>query len=342
MRGNAVKDSVAKLAESFGMIRSASKVSATFATVWKKSLTALDEGGSLLGAFIDRLFDSASHGSSIPQHFVARYTHDLIPLLGQVPIARPIMPAAFLGLMMLTIGLNDQLQIQAAKINGVWWNRAFTTKLLVSAATVPKHLSYVVRKLVRVGSLIPSQLDRVLVTMQSSVHDAPVVGRCKFTTFPEKLKQMGYITGFEGKGWGPGKTETPGRKLTGKRYENFWQFLQQRSDQAPFCYWLGTSDPHRPYEAGSGKAAGIDLSAIDVPKFLPDCDVVRNDIADYYVEVQRFDALAGNALKSLEAAGELDNTIIPHAGYGSWALFTFKTMSPNAGPMERRITKSRR
>ena len=33
MRGFAVKDSVAKLAESFGMIRSASKVSATFATV---------------------------------------------------------------------------------------------------------------------------------------------------------------------------------------------------------------------------------------------------------------------------------------------------------------------
>ncbi len=132
----------------------------------------------------------------------------------------------------------------------------------------------------------------------------------KFTTFPEKLKQMGYITGFEGKGWGPGKTETPGRELTGKRYDNFAEFLKQRSDQAPFCYWLGTSDPHRPYEAGSGKAAGIDLSAIDVPKFLPDCDVVRNDIADYYVEIQRFDALVGNALKSLEAAGELDNTMI--------------------------------
>jgi len=133
----------------------------------------------------------------------------------------------------------------------------------------------------------------------------------EFETFPEILKeQAGYFTGFEGKGWGPGKTQTPGRQLTGKRFASFQKFLKQRPDGTPFCYWLGTNDPHRPYQRGSGQASGIDLSEIAVPAFLPDSEEVRGDIADYYVEVQRFDALVGNALQQLEESGELDNTIV--------------------------------
>jgi len=132
-----------------------------------------------------------------------------------------------------------------------------------------------------------------------------------FATFPEILKdKAGYFTGFEGKGWGPGKTETPGRQLTGRRFASFQKFLEQRPDGTPFCYWLGTNDPHRPYRRGSGTASGIDLSKIVVPGFLPDSKEVRGDIADYFVEVQRFDTLVGNALQQLEETGELDNTIV--------------------------------
>jgi arylsulfatase A-like enzyme len=132
----------------------------------------------------------------------------------------------------------------------------------------------------------------------------------EFTTYPEILTDNGYFTGVSGKGWGPGRTATKGRPVAGKRFGNFQQFLKARPDNAPFCYWLGTSDPHRPFKAGSGKAAGMDLSKIDVPACFPDSETVRSDIADYYVEVQRFDALVGSALSSLEEAGELDNTII--------------------------------
>lgn len=132
----------------------------------------------------------------------------------------------------------------------------------------------------------------------------------EFTTYPERLKKEGYFTGHQGKAWGPGKAETAGRKLAGKRFRDFDQFLKSRPDKTPFCYWLGTSDPHRPFKAGSGKASGMDLSKIRVPGFFPDSETIRGDIADYYVEVQRFDALVGKALKSLEGAGELDNTII--------------------------------
>jgi arylsulfatase A-like enzyme len=132
----------------------------------------------------------------------------------------------------------------------------------------------------------------------------------KFTTYPELLKEAGYEVGSTGKGWGPGRTETPGRELTGKRCASFQAFLDQRDDGKPFCYWLGSSDPHRPYKKGSGAAAGMQFDRIRLFGCFPDHAEVRSDVADYYFEVQRFDRLVGRALESLKEIGELDNTVI--------------------------------
>lgn len=136
----------------------------------------------------------------------------------------------------------------------------------------------------------------------------------EFTTYPEILQDAGYFTGGTGKRWGPGRTETKGRHLAGKPYPNFRKFLNARPDGEPFCFWLGSSDPHRPYKRGSGKASGMDLDEIELPACFPDHPIVRGDVADYYVEVQRFDALVGRAVKALEEAGELDNTIVVITG----------------------------
>ncbi len=132
----------------------------------------------------------------------------------------------------------------------------------------------------------------------------------KFVTYPEILKEHGYFTGVCGKGWGPGRTATPGRQLCGQRFRNFREFLKARPPGQPFCFWLGSSDPHRPYKPGSGKASGMDLSKIRLFPCFPDAPEVRSDVADYYFEVQRFDSLVGDALKALEEIGELDNTLI--------------------------------
>ena len=129
-------------------------------------------------------------------------------------------------------------------------------------------------------------------------------------TFPEKLKQAGYHTGFEGRGWGPGKPETPGRELTGKRYGDFAEFLESRPEDTPFCYWLGSDASAPEIDEGAGKAAGIDIDRIVVPEFLPDAEVVRSNLADCFAATQDFDALVQQAYEQLEAAGELDNTII--------------------------------
>lgn len=131
-----------------------------------------------------------------------------------------------------------------------------------------------------------------------------------FATYPELLKMSGYQLGSSGKGWGPGTTETPGRQLMGPRYEGFPAFMKKRDAGKPFCYWLGSGDPHRAFVLGSGEKSGMDLSKIRVPPIFPDNPTVRGDMADYFFAVQRFDAMVGEALAALEAAGELDNTLI--------------------------------
>jgi len=136
----------------------------------------------------------------------------------------------------------------------------------------------------------------------------------KFTTYPEILERAGYVTGYMVKGWGPGKTETPGRNPCGPRYKNFKEFLEKRPRGKPFCFWLGSKDPHRPYDPGSGARSGMDLDKIRLFPCFPDNRLVRSDVADYYFEVQRFDRLVGSALKALEEEGILENTFVVVTG----------------------------
>ena len=136
----------------------------------------------------------------------------------------------------------------------------------------------------------------------------------KFRSYPEMLQDAGYFVGVTGKAWGPGRTETPNRPIAGQRFKNFEAFLEARPKGKPFCFWLGSADPHRPYDEGRGRESGIRHGSIKLPACLPDSEVVRSDVADYYFEVQRFDTFVGDALKALEAAGELDNTVIVMTG----------------------------
>ena len=129
--------------------------------------------GSPLHTLINGMFDLLPHFSGIPQDFVPRKPDDLVPLLGQISVAALIMPAAFVGLMMLTIDLNDQLQCHATEINRVRRDRVFTTELLPSATSVADHLPDVACKLVRAGSLIARQRNRLWISPRSSVHAAP-------------------------------------------------------------------------------------------------------------------------------------------------------------------------
>ena len=92
----------------------------------------------------------------------------------------------------------------------------------------------------------------------------------KYDTYPERLAKAGYVTGVSSKGWGPGRTQKKGRQPAGPRYKNFRAFMKSRESGKPFCYWLGSSDPHRGYAKGSGVKSGIDLSKIKLFGHFPD------------------------------------------------------------------------
>lgn len=136
----------------------------------------------------------------------------------------------------------------------------------------------------------------------------------KFDTYPLVLEKAGYTTGLTGKGWGPGRTQTKGRHVAGRPGPKFPEFLKRAPKDKPWVFWLGTSDPHRPFAKGSGAKSGMDLAKIKLFGHFPDTPEVRGDVADYYFEVQRFDRLVGQAIAALEAAGQLDNTIIVMSG----------------------------
>jgi len=132
--------------------------------------------------------------------------------------------------------------------------------------------------------------------------------------YPAVLEKAGYFVGYTRKGWGPGKLGDRTRNPAGPQFKDFDDFLKQRPNDKPFCFWFGSVDPHRPYDAGSGKASGIDPAKIELPAALPDTEETRSDVADYYFEVQRFDREVGELLARLQALGELDNTLVVMTG----------------------------
>ena len=134
-------------------------------------------------------------------------------------------------------------------------------------------------------------------------------------TYPLLLQESGYHVGSWRKSWGPGKMTDWEKHPAGKRYsQGFAAFLEARPEGAPFCFFLGASDPHRGYKLNSGAVSGMALDKIKLFGCFPDSAAVRGDVADYYFEVQRFDRDVAAALKTLEGIGELENTIVVMTG----------------------------
>ncbi len=155
----------------------------------------------------------------------------------------------------------------------------------------------------------------------------------KFKTYAEALGENGYFVGSVAKGWAPGNPgEINGeeRELTGTKFNeftttpptcgidkndyarNFEAFLKAKPEGQPFCFWYGSTEPHRSYEFGSGTKKGRKHTGEinEVPSFWPDVDTVREDLLDYAFEIEYFDSHLQKMLDKLEEIGELENTIV--------------------------------
>jgi N-sulfoglucosamine sulfohydrolase len=155
----------------------------------------------------------------------------------------------------------------------------------------------------------------------------------KFKSWPEVLREQGWNVGITGKGWGPGIAQTADgkpRQLIGNGYNkrtakpatnemskndyaaNFVDFLDAAPQDKPWCFWYGSTEPHRGYEFKSGVTkGGKQLTDITrVPNYWPDHETVRHDMLDYALEVEHTDQHLGRMLAELEKRMLLDNTII--------------------------------
>ena len=133
-----------------------------------------------------------------------------------------------------------------------------------------------------------------------------------FEVYPDVLEAAGYHVGYAGKGWGPGVFEAGGRTRNpaGPEYSHFEGFLHGAPDGKPFCFWLGSRRPHRPYVRQTGGEIEKKMGDVAVPPFLPDVADVRRDLLDYYSAIEQFDREVGESLRLLNETRRRANTII--------------------------------
>ena len=151
--------------------------------------------------------------------------------------------------------------------------------------------------------------------------------------YTEVLAEHGYYTGHTAKGWAPGvavdRNGNP-RLMTGRAYNsvklepptefinntdyagNFEAFLDSLPAGTPFCFWYGSTEPHRFYEYGSGIDKGNkSLNDIkNIPPVWPSVDSVKTDMLDYAFEMEWFDKHLGKMLRLLDERHLLENTLV--------------------------------
>jgi N-sulfoglucosamine sulfohydrolase len=84
-------------------------------------------------------------------------------------------------------------------------------------------------------------------------------------------------------------------------------FVAAESDK-PFFLYFCTTEPHRPFKREGSDP--VDPKDVLVPPYLPDSPECRDELAKYYMSVQRTDAGLARLAAVLKETGRWDNTIV--------------------------------
>lgn len=136
--------------------------------------------------------------------------------------------------------------------------------------------------------------------------------------FPDRLHDNGYYTMLVGKSHGTNNPKVKQRFDYGKfiNWSKPWtmvdlwkEALNQRPKDRPFFMFAASIDPHRPYKQGEFEHPYHPKDVV-VPPYLQDSPEMREELADYYDEIGRFDDHIGQVLDLLREEGSLENTVI--------------------------------
>lgn len=135
-------------------------------------------------------------------------------------------------------------------------------------------------------------------------------------SFPEILRGKGYYTVQAGKfHMGPYTRRgfdqvNDNNMLNGDGGEELWvKCLQERPREKPFFMWFAAMDAHRPW--GPNEFSGTHKSSeTDPPYYLADGRGTKEDLAQYYDEITRFDHFIGLVCDELKKQGVYENTVM--------------------------------
>lgn len=155
--------------------------------------------------------------------------------------------------------------------------------------------------------------------------------RTDVPTLVESMRDAGYYTAAIAKAahmapaskfpWDAIGDQNLGKNPEGFRAK-FKEMLQSAAKQGkPFFINANITDPHRPFAGGAAKKkqklddpiGGVRVykpEEVKVPSFLEDIPKVREEVAQYFTSVNRFDHTFGNILAELKAAGRDADTIV--------------------------------
>jgi len=146
-------------------------------------------------------------------------------------------------------------------------------------------------------------------------------------SFQQILGHAGYKVGSTGKLWGPGHVPAGLPLPTGQAFSsikrsvpdwlgtvdypaNFEVFLDRVPAGSPFSFWVGSVEPHRPYNPHPVDRFDNESARSHIPDTMPDSPEVRLQFSAYLEEIEYFDKDIGRLLSILEKRGLLDSTVV--------------------------------
>ncbi len=88
--------------------------------------------------------------------------------------------------------------------------------------------------------------------------------------------------------------------------ESFKFFDTHRNDDKPFYLSIGVEEVHRPFKIW---ADPVEQNSVKVPPFLPDNEMIRKELAEYYGAINRVDITIGRIINKLQETGLKENTL---------------------------------
>ncbi|MDE0105029.1 MAG: sulfatase [Bryobacterales bacterium] len=116
------------------------------------------------------------------------------------------------------------------------------------------------------------------------------------------------------------------------------EFIRNAQERrAPWFLLYNISQPHRPFRNSDEQPIAVDPDEGEIPPFLPDTPVVRQDWAEYLDSIQCADSRVGEALAAVDETGSSDDTLVIFLGdhgpafqRGKMTLYDFGLRVPMA------------